>query len=299
VLAVTDERAADGTGPESAPDGVPDSGPDDAARVALNRAMWDERVPIHVAGEFYGVEKFRADSGRLDVRPFEVEELGSVAGRTLVHLQCHFGLDTLSWARLGARVTGLDFSGPAVEAATRLAQEIGIEADFVEADLYDAVAALGHRSFDIVYTGKGALLWLPDIRRWATVCAALVAPGGTLYLSEFHPVTDMFAWESLAVERSYFDSGPVFDDSPGTYADLEADTVHNTTYEWLHPLGTVVTALIEAGLRIEFLHEHADTLFPRWPFLEHRDDGSFVLPPGMPQMPLMYSLRAVKPVPGG
>jgi SAM-dependent methyltransferase len=267
VPAVSDQPGAEGKGPESAAD--------DSARVALNWAMWDERVPIHVAGEFYGVEKFRADPGRLDVRSFEV--------------------DTLSWARLGATVTGLDFSGPAVDAANRLAQEIGIEADFVQADLYDAVAALDGRTFDVVYTGKGAVLWLPDIRRWAAVCAALVAPGGTFYLSEFHPVTDMFAYESFELERSYFETAPVFDDSSGTYADLEATTVHNASYEWLHPLSSVVTALIEAGLQIEFLHEHDYTLFPRWPFLESRDDGSFVFPAGMPRIPLMYSLRARRP----
>src|SRR5580692_8074691 len=110
--------------------------------------MWDERVPIHVTGPFYDVDGFRAGRRRLAVEPFEVDELGDVAGHRLVHLQCHFGLDTLSWARLGARVTGLDFSAPAVDAARRLASEIGVEADFVCADLYDAVGALGQRRFD-------------------------------------------------------------------------------------------------------------------------------------------------------
>jgi 2-polyprenyl-3-methyl-5-hydroxy-6-metoxy-1,4-benzoquinol methylase len=280
---------------------VPDNRSSDIAasdedRLAANREMWDERVPIHVAGDFYDVDGFRTDRRRLAVEPFEVDELGDVEGRSLVHLQCHFGLDTLSWARLGARVMGLDFSGPAVEAAGRLAAEIGVEADFVRADLYDAVAALGHRRFDVVYTGKGALIWLPDIRRWATVCAALVAPGGTFYLSEFHPLTDIFGWESLEIERSYFDPAPLFDESSGTYADLDAPTSHNASYEWQHPLGTVVSALVEAGLVIEFLHEYPFTLFPRWPFLEKRDDGSFVLPAGMPQLPLMYSIRATKPI---
>src|SRR5580700_2149331 len=127
--------------------------------------MWDERVPIHVAGAFYDVDGFRSGRRQLALEPFEVEEVGDVAGRTLLHLQCHFGLDTLSWARLGARVTGLDFSEPAVTAAGRLAAEIGVDADFVCADLYDAVTALGHRTFDVVYTGKGALIWLPDIVR--------------------------------------------------------------------------------------------------------------------------------------
>jgi SAM-dependent methyltransferase len=269
---------------------------DDAERIAANRAMWDERVPIHVAGDFYSVDDFRSGLQRLAVRPFEVDEVGDVDGRSLVHLQCHFGLDTLSWARLGARVTGLDFSGPAVAAARRLAGEIGIDADFVQADLYDAVTALGGRTFEVVYTGKGALIWLPDVEGWARICATLLAPGGVFYLSEFHPVSDMFAWETLDLERSYFEAAPLFDDSSGTYADLDAPTTHNASYEWQHPLGTVLTALVDAGLTIEFLHEYPFTLFPRWPFLAQADDGSFVLPPGMPQLPLMYSIRAVKPL---
>ncbi len=280
-----------------ADDGVVDGGAtadDLPERIAANRAMWDERVPIHVAGDFYGVDDFRSGRQRLTIRPFEVEDLGSVEGRTLLHLQCHFGLDSLSWARLGARVTGLDFSAPAIEAARRLAAEIGIDADFVQAALDDAVAALAGRRFDVVYTGKGALNWLPDIDRWAAICARLVAPGGTLYLSEFHPVTDLFAWETLDLERSYFDTAALFDDSPGTYADLSASTVHNASYEWQHPLGSVVTSLVEAGFTIEFLHEYDYTLFPRWPFLVSRDDGSFVFPPGMPELPLMYSIRATK-----
>lgn len=271
-----------------------DTAADDPSRLAANRAMWDERVPIHVGGDFYAVEDFRSGRQRLAVRPFEVDELGDVAGKSLLHLQCHFGLDTLSWARLGARVTGLDFSGPAVEAASTLARAMGIDADFVQADLYDAVAALGGRTFDVVYTGKGAIIWLPDIRRWAETCAALLVPGGVFYLSEFHPVADIFAWESLELEQSYFSSTPVFDDSPGTYADLEAETTDNASYTWQHPLGAVVTALIEAGLTIEFLHEFGHTLFPRWPFLEQKEDGRYVLPPGIPELPLMYSIRAVK-----
>lgn len=155
------------TGPTSTVTGVTDDSvtdsttraDDDPGRIAANKAMWDERVPIHVAGDFYGVDEFRSGRQPLAIRPFEVDEMGSVEGRSLLHLQCHFGLDTLSWARLGARVTGLDFSGPAVAAATQLAADIGVAADFVQADLYDAVSALEGRQFDVVYTGKGALNW--------------------------------------------------------------------------------------------------------------------------------------------
>lgn len=255
----------------------------------LNRSWWDERVPLHVASAFYDVEGFKAGTSAL--RPFEVDEVGDVSERSLLHLQCHFGLDTLSWARLGARVTGLDFSTPAVEAARSLAADTGLEAEFVAASVYDAPTALAGRHFDVVYTGLGALNWLPDIGRWAEVVALLLAPGGYLYLSEFHPITWVFGDEDLGVEHDYFQADPFAFDDPGTYADLAAQTEQNRTEEWQHPLGDVVSAVIAAGLTLEFLHEHDYTLFPRWPFLE-QDGHAYRIPPGRPRLPLMYSLRA-------
>jgi len=259
-----------------------------------NRANWDERVPIHAGGEFYDVASFKEGQERL--RPFEIEEVGNVSGRDLVHLQCHFGIDTLSWARRGARVVGLDFSAPAVEEASKLAAELGLDAEFVRSDVYDARGALSGRDFDVVYTGLGALNWLPDIRRWAGVVAALLRPGGFLYLSEFHPITWVFGDDDLTVANDYFQAEePEVWDEPGTYADLEAETVHNTTYEWNHTLGDVVSAVIEARLVLEFLHEHDYTLFPRWPFLEKSGFDAYRLPEGAPRLPLMYSLRARKP----
>ena len=259
-----------------------------------NRASWDERVPIHASGEFYDVAGFRSGQERL--RPFEISEVGDVTGKELVHLQCHFGIDTLSWARRGARVVGLDFSAPAISEARRLAAELGLNAVFVRSDVYDAPGSLGGRDFDVVYTGLGAINWLPDIRRWARVVAALVRPGGFLYLSEFHPFTFVFGDDDLSVTHDYFQSEePQVWDEPGTYADLGAETVHNITYEWNHALGDVVSAVIEAGLDLEFLHEHDYTLFPRWPFLEKSGFDTYRLPEGTPRLPLMYSLRARKP----
>jgi SAM-dependent methyltransferase len=256
----------------------------------LNRAAWDERVAIHLPSDFYDNESFL--EGRSSLQPFEVIEAGDVAGRDLVHLQCHFGQDTLSWARLGARVTGLDFSAPAVEAARRLAAQAGLEATFVCADVYDAVEALGGRTFDVVYTGLGALVWLPDIVRWARVCASLVAPGGVLYVSEFHPVADVFLDQRLEAAFPYFaPEGHRWEDG-GTYTDPQADTVHNQTWNWTHPLSDVVTAVIAAGLSLEFLHEHPHTLWARWPFLERREDRTYHLPADRPSLPLLYSLRA-------
>jgi 2-polyprenyl-3-methyl-5-hydroxy-6-metoxy-1,4-benzoquinol methylase len=257
-----------------------------------NRDHWDERVPIHVSGEFYDVDSFKAGQERL--QPFEIDEVGDVSGKDLLHLQCHFGIDTLSWARRGARVTGLDFSAPAIEAAGKLASELGLEATFLHSDVYAAVEATGGRTFDIVYTGRGAILWLPDIRRWAEVVAELVRPGGFLYLTEFHPFTEVFG-DDLTVEYDYFqDENPRVWDEPGTYADFDADTSNNLTYEWNHTLGEVVSAVSSAGLSIELLHEFDYTKFARWPFLEKSGFDTFRLPEGMPRLPLMYSLRARK-----
>ena len=267
--------------------------PDDDWR-ALNRASWDERVGIHVVSEFYDDPGFRA--GRSSLRPFEVDEVGPVDGRTLVHLQCHFGHDTLSWARLGARVTGLDFSGEAVAFANQLAKDLELDADFVEADVYDAVAALGGRTFDVVYTGLGALIWLPDIERWAETVAALLEPGGFLYLSEFHPIIETMADDSLTVLYDYFTRpGGTRYEEAGTYTDGDAQTVNNVSYEWTHPVSSVITALLAQGLVLELFHEHDHTLWSRWPFLEAHDDGTYRLPADQPRLPLMYSLRARKP----
>ncbi|MGV9577793.1 class I SAM-dependent methyltransferase [Streptomyces sp. NPDC003509] len=267
----------------------------------INRARWDERVPIHAAGDFYGLDAFLA--GRDALRDFELAEVGDVTGRTLLHLQCHIGVDTLSWARHGAaHVVGLDFSGPAVETARGLARSLELPADraaFVAADVYDAAQAVPDSSYDIVYTGLGALNWLPDVTRWAEVAASLVAPGGFLYLAEFHPFTECLDDETGSkVTYDYFSREAWVDDSPGTYADLDAVTVHNRSVEWQHPVGEVVSALAAAGLRIEFLHEHDASLFPRYQVLKRGTDGYYRFPSDRPRIPMMYSVKASRQVRG-
>ena len=267
---------------------------DDAEKLARNREMWDERVPIHVASRFYDVDGFKA--GRSALERFEVEEVGPVAGIDLVHLQCHFGLDSLSFARMGARVTGLDFSAPAVAAATALAAELALDATFVCSDVYEAVAALGGRRFDVVFTGLGALNWLPDLDRWSRVVDELLRPGAIVYLAEFHPVGNLFGYQDLDVCRSYFGSPEgERDDDPGTYTDEGVITEHNLSWEWSHPLSEVVSVLLDRGLVLELLHEFPHTLYARWPFLERRDDGTYHMPADRPSVPLLYSLRLRKP----
>jgi SAM-dependent methyltransferase len=270
--------------------GVTDGDVEDWRR--LNKANWDDRVPVHVASEFYDLDGFRA--GASSLRPFELAEVGDVTDKRLVHLQCHVGLDTLSWARNGALVTGLDFSEPAIDAARSLAASLAIDASFVVADVYDAVAALGGRRFDVVYTGIGALVWLPDISRWAGVVAALLEPGGFLYLVEGHPFAQILDdAEGTTVVRDYFDDQAQIEDYPYTYTDGPA-LKHTRSVQFQHQFGQVVTALVEAGLRIDFVNEHDFDVFQRFESLE-RDGGQYRFPAGHPRVPMMFSLRADRP----
>jgi SAM-dependent methyltransferase len=256
-----------------------------------NRENWDDRVRVHAASEFYDLPGFRAGADHL--RPFEIEELGEVAGRSLLHLQCHMGQDTLSWARRGARVTGLDFSPEAIGTAEALAAETGFadRARFVVSDVYEAATALAGERFDIVYTGLGALVWLPDLPRWAGVVASLLNEGGVLYLVEFHPFTELLDDDGTSVVRDYFHrDGEVFD-FPYTYTGGPALT-KTAQVQWHHPLGDVITALAGAGLRIESLTEHATTMWPRFPVLEQSGPREYRYPAGLPRVPLMYAIRA-------
>lgn len=264
--------------------------------------MWDERVPIHLQSDFYDVDAFRVSQDVL--RGFEYDEVGDVTGKQLLHLQCHIGTDTLSWVRRGAVVTGLDFSGPAVAAASVLASELGYEpeqARFIQADVYDAPDVLGGQRYDIVYTGLGALCWLPDLPRWAQTVASVLAPGGFLYLTEFHPVGMSLGSDGASFAQDYFRSEPYVSDEPGSYADLTAPTEHNHSFWWQHTLGDIVSAVAAAGLRVEFLHEFDFSLFEQVPGMVRGPDESgtgggsstvFRLPEGTPGVPLLFSLRA-------
>lgn len=236
------------------------AGPHDP--IAANLAQWDERAPAHAASPDYHVADFVADPGYLsEVVRFDLPRLGDVRGLRGVHLQCHIGTDTLSLARLGARMTGLDFSPAAIAQARALSLRCGTPADFVVADVHDAPDVLGRGGFDLVFTGVGALCWVPDIRRWAGVVADLLAPGGRLFLREGHPMLwalgDPDGSGLLRVEHPYFEQPePTVWDEGGTYVRTDATFEHTTSYEWNHGLGEVVSALLERGLRITGLEEH-------------------------------------------
>lgn len=264
-------------------------------RVEANRLHWDELVPIHAASRFYEVDAFLA--GECTLLPIEREELGDVRDKSLVHLQCHFGLDTLSWARRGARVTGVDFSPKAIGKARELARAIGVEARFVESEFTATHRALDGERFDIVFTSWGVLGWLPDLRAWARAVAALVRPGGTFYIVEIHPTIFLFDETSEALVRKYpyfYSPDPLIEESSGSYADEGAETTHRRRYAWIYELGTIVTSLIEAGLTIEYLREHDGACNAVVPCLVEGDDGLYRLPPREPSLPLSFSLRATR-----
>lgn len=234
-------------------------------------------------------------------RPREVEVLGDVSGLRLLHLQCHFGLDSLAWARAGALVTGIDFSPAAVDAARDIADRAGLSdrATFVCGDVRDAVETLGDETFDIVYVSLGALCWLPSVDRWASQVAALVSPGGRFYLHDGHPLAWALADDEARLAHSYFEeTEPHAEDSPETYTDADRPLANQRTYEWNHGIGETVTALLRHGLRLDWLVEHDWTVWPRFPWLVRGDEGHWRTPPGMPRIPLTFSLLAQRPTLG-
>lgn len=219
-------------------------------------------------------------------------------GKSLVHLQCHFGLDTLSLARRGAKVTGVDFSANALSQARKLGQEAGLEARFVESNVYDAPQALGE-TYDIAFVTWGAINWLPDLDRWARVVAGVLKPGGFLYLLEGHPAALMLSQahkdEPLTPNWPYFahEAPQVFEEE-GTYADRGAKLAHNVTHEWAHPISEILSALIDAGLTIEMFHEHDRLAWQLWPCLEYDGNRMYRLPKERMPLPLSFSLKARK-----
>jgi SAM-dependent methyltransferase len=274
---------------------------------AANLRLWNAWTRVHEKSAFYDVEGFKA--GATSLWPLELEELAPLVhdGATLLHLQCHFGLDTLSWARLGAEVVGLDFSDEAIGLARRLADEVGLSrrAEFFCADLYDADAHLGSRVFDVVFVSWGAIEWLPDLERWAGIVARHLAPGGTFYLAEIHPFAS--ALDEVPGEHDVrvryrllpAPGQPAVEPVEGSYADAGADTTGLVSYGWEHSFAEILGALTGAGLRVEHLHEFPTSPAPFWDWMVQDEARWWWLPDGKgglrQDLPLSCSIRATKP----
>lgn len=273
-----------------------------ASYLDLNRASWDDRAPAHYASPDYAVERAIADPHRIsDVVAFDAERLGDITGLRGVHLQCHIGTDTLSLHRLGARMSGLDLSPVSVEHARRLAEAAGADIRYVVADVNDALEHLPAAGFDLVYTGIGALCWLPSIDRWAEVVTGLLAPGGRLFLREGHPM--LWACDEprddgvLALEHPYFERPePTIWEDDQTYVKTDMPLAMLPSAEWNHGLGEVVTALLDRGMRLTQLIEHDTVPWVALPgAMEPHPDlpGEFRLVERPERLPMSYTLQAV------
>ncbi|HXP22288.1 MAG TPA: class I SAM-dependent methyltransferase [Streptosporangiaceae bacterium] len=267
----------------------------------INRSCWDERAPAHAASPDYDVEAFITDPAFISgVVRFDLPRLGDISGLRGVHLQCHIGTDTISLARLGASMTGLDFSPPAIEQARALAQRTVADATFVESDVYAAADVLGREAFDLVFTGIGALCWLPSVRRWADVVVSLLRPGGRLFIREGHPmlwaIDDEREDDLLVVRYPYFErEEPTVFSGGGTYVETEATFEHNVSHEWNHGLAEVVSALLDAGMTLTALAEHDSVPWEALPGrMEQIGGGEWRLADQPWRLPHSYTLQAVR-----
>ncbi len=259
-----------------------------------NKAHWNEVTPIHVCSGLYNVDDFKAGKHTL-VMPLEVEEMGDIRCKSLLHLQCHFGMDTLFWARQGARVTGVDFSEVAINTARKLNREIGTKARFIESDIY-ALKSVLKEKFDIVYTGGGAICWLPDLKKWGQIISHFLNPGGFFYIMEGHPFMNVFdnshEAKELKVMWSYFNNPEWLELPPdGDYTDRDAHVI-NGTCEWTHSLGDIINGLVQAGLKIEFLHEYSMIPYKVFPFMVKGKDNFWHLEGD--KLPQIFSIKASK-----
>ena len=283
----------------------PLSAPGLAAMQAVNRRYWDELVGVHLAPEGYDLTRLRGGAGWLGalVETELAKAAETLSGKRIIHLQCHFGADTLALAQRGATVVGVDFSPAAIAAARALAAELGLEgrARFVECDLYDAPDAVGATgSFDLAFVTWGALCWLPDLHRWAAVVARFLRPGGRLYLADAHPAAYVFDdaapgdGDRPGWFAPYFKGAPIAIDDVRDYANPAARLQNSLSYSWVHPLAAIVTALRGEGLALRFLHEHDCVPWPMFRCLRKDDEGMYRWP-DQPWLPLSFSLLAERP----
>ena len=260
-----------------------------------NQEIWNAWTPYHVGSKSYDVEGFKAGRETLDL--IDLAGPGDVQGKSLLHLQCHFGMDTISWARRGATVTGVDFSEEGIKAARALADEIGVEATFIQSNLYELPQNLKEQ-FDIVFTSKGVLGWLPDIEGWARVISHFLKPGGVFYIVEVHPFALVFDErrddQDLRLLYSYFHrEAPLEFQEQGTYAARDAP-VEGTAYYWIHSLSDIIGSLVRSGLSLVSFNEYPFLGWAHFPWMTRREDGNWELPGDKDGIPLMFSLKAAK-----
>ncbi|UJG43714.1 MAG: class I SAM-dependent methyltransferase [Candidatus Heimdallarchaeum endolithica] len=259
-----------------------------------NKKRWNELVEIHSKSKSYDLEGFL--KGKNSLHSVEHELLGDIKGKKILHLQCHFGMDTLSLARMGAEVTGVDFSEKAIDFAKKLSEQINVRAKFVCANIYDPDKLLNEK-FDFVFTTYGVLPWLPDIKKWAEVISKFLRKGGQFLIVESHPLSHVFDDENekeLKIRYSYFSKEAMEFDSEYTYTDSDKKIEHLKTYEWMHTISEILNSLIAEGLKIKLFNEYPFSEFKQFPFLEQYEDGYWHFKDKKIDFPLLFALKAVK-----
>ncbi len=255
-----------------------------------NRESWNKRTGVHKDSQFYDLPAFKA--GKSSLNKIELEDLDDVKGKTLLHLQCHFGMDTMSWAREGAKVTGVDLSDAAIDLARSVNDELGLDAKFICCNVYDLKDHLDEK-FDIVFTSYGTIGWLPDLDKWASVVAHFLKPGGVFYIVDFHPVLWMMDEQFQYIKYHYFNTELIAEEISGTYTDRNAP-IRSTEYSWNHPFSEMLNALIKNGLTIQQFDEFPFSCYNCFNNLEQGSDGMWRIKGMDEKMPVMYAIKAVK-----
>ncbi len=255
-----------------------------------NKDGWNKRTGVHKDSDFYDIASFK--TGKTSLNAIELNELGDVSGKSILHLQCHFGMDTLSWARQGATVTGIDLSDKAIDVAKELSNELNIPAEFICCNVYDLKQHLD-KKFDIVFTSYGVIGWLPDLDKWADIIQHFLKPGGTFYMVEMHPVVWMMDEDFQRVKYFYHNEELIHETKDGTYTDRNAP-IHYEEYSWNHSLSEVINSLINAGLHIQLLNEFSFCCYNCFNNMVQGEDGYWRIKGLENKIPMMYSVKAEK-----
>lgn len=256
----------------------------------VNKATWNEKVKVHSKSEMYGLESFK--KGKSSLMQYEVKALGDVKGKSLLHLQCHFGQDTLSWNRLGAKCVGVDISNEGIKLAQQLNEELHLDAEFVCCNVLETSKYVKDK-FDIVFTSYGTIGWLPDLKPWAKMISERLKKGGAFYMVDFHPIVWMFDYldGKPIMKHGYMQDEVIYDEYEGTYANQSSKMI-SKEYGWNHGLGAVVTALTEAGLHIDYLKEYDESPYNVLPDLVETNSGMYETKDKL--YPLIFEIKAAK-----
>lgn len=257
----------------------------------VNRQTWNKKVKVHTESDMYNLDAFK--EGKSSLMPFELDAIGDVQGKSLLHLQCHFGQDTLSWSRMGANCVGVDISDAGIAKAKSLNTELDLNASFVCCNVLDTSVHVKDK-FDIVFTSYGVIGWLPDLKPWAQMIAERLKSGGFFYIIEFHPIVWMFDYlqDPPKMRYGYMQDEVIYEEYEGTYANTTSKMI-SKEYGWNHGLSEVINSLIEAGLQIEYLNEYDESPYNVMPDLEKTKSGMYVTKDKL--YPLLFEIKAIKP----